>query len=100
MKVHRVGVVGTVVKRQPVTRALFEYKLLIVRIGFAVYCEAIELTGTARYLFKNHLDFFRGCRLRWRLAEPSIVPERRGRWRPLGGAALIGVFDDNTQTSL
>src|SRR5438105_4569420 len=47
MQVHRMSVVGTVVKRQPVTSALFEHKLLLVRIRFAVYGKTVELAGAA-----------------------------------------------------
>ncbi len=92
-------IVGAVVKRQPVARALFEQKLLLVRIGFAVHGEAVEFARAARHFFKHHVQFFGGRGLRGRLAEDRIVPTGFRRRRPLRRAVLIGVFDDNAQAA-
>ena len=49
MQMQWMRIVGAVMKRQPVARALFEQKLLVVGIGFAVHREAVEFAGAARY---------------------------------------------------
>src|SRR3984893_8278190 len=64
MHVQRMRIVSAVMKRQPVARTLFEQKLLVVGIGFAVYVEAVEFAGAARHLFKHHVQSLGGRRLR------------------------------------
>ena len=53
-------IVGAVMKRQPVARALFEHKLLVVWVGLAVYGEAVEFAGATRNLFSMSNFFGRG----------------------------------------
>src|SRR5580700_675140 len=92
-------IIGAVMKCQPVARALFEQKLPVMRIGFAVYRETVEFAGAARHLFKHHVQSLGRRRLRRRLAEEGIVPNGFRRWRPLWSAVLIGVFYDNAQSA-
>src|SRR6516162_2203011 len=100
MQVERMRVIGSVMECQPITRALFEHELLVVRIRLAVHREAVEFTRSARYFFKYHVQLFYRCRLGRSLPEDGVIPTELRRRGPLRRAALIRVFDHNAQAAL
>ena len=93
------GIVGAVMERQAVARALLEQKFLVVRIGLAVDREGVEFARAARHFFKQHVQLLRGRGGRPRLAEDGVVPTGFRRRRPLRRAVLIGVLDDDAQAA-
>src|SRR5665213_2578540 len=93
-------VIGAVMKRQPVAGALFQQELLLVRIGLAVYREAVKFARAPRNLFKHHVQAIRWRWLRWLCAEDRVVPIRL-RWRhPLRSAVPVCILDDDAQPAL
>src|ERR1017187_1091137 len=92
-------VVGAVVKREPIARALFKHELLLVRIRLTVYGEAVEFACAARDFFKQHVEALSGRGLCGRLAEDGVVPGGFGRRDPLRSTALICVFDHDAKAA-
>ena len=102
--VHRVAVVTSIVKYQPVAASLPEHEFAFVRIFLAVDEPVIDPMGTARHFFENHVDglVWRGMRGESgrRFAKNRVIPARARRRKPNRALLLIGVLHDNPHPGL
>ena len=100
MHVKRVGVVGSIVKDQPVPGALLQHEFLFVRIRLAVHVEKVEFPCAARDFFEHHVNRLVRRGLRARAAENRVIPQKNFRGDPLRLVMLVRVFDHHAQPAL